>query len=70
MKPKLVKEDFMQMSDTEMVRYISEMKSDVATKVLEQFKTPEEQLKRQGVMKLLETVQVVKLDENAKGSLK
>jgi len=70
MKPRLVKEDFMQMSDKEMVRYISEMKSDVATKILEQFKTPEEQLKRQGVMKLLETVQVVRLDENEKGSIK
>ena len=70
MKPKLVKEDFMQMSDMEMVRYISEMKSDVATKILEQFKTPEEQLKRQDVMKLLETIQVVKLEENERGNIK
>jgi len=70
MKPKLVKEDFMQMTDMEMVRYISEMKSDIATKILEQFKTPEEQLKRQDVMKLLETIQVVKLNENERGNIK
>jgi len=70
MKPKLVKDDFMQMSDREMVRYISEMKSDVATRILEQFKTPEELLKRQGVMKLLETVQVVKPDETERGNIK
>ncbi|MCP4709407.1 MAG: hypothetical protein GY869_12340 [Planctomycetes bacterium] len=70
MKPKMVKEDFMQMTDVEMVRYISEMKSDVSKKILEQFRTPDEQLKRQGVMKLLETVQVVKLDEKEKGIIK
>ncbi|MCH9023339.1 MAG: hypothetical protein IID32_11350 [Planctomycetes bacterium] len=53
MKPKYVKNDFMQMAETDAVRFISAMKSDVAKKILEQFRTMEEEQKRQYLMKLL-----------------
>ena len=59
MKPKYVKDDFMQMDDTDVVRYISAMKADTAKSILEQFKTVEEQRKRQSVMKLLQSSAVV-----------
>lgn len=54
MKPKSVKNDFMDMTDDEVVRYISEMKVDTAKTILEQFKTQEEQEKRLRIMRLLE----------------
>ena len=54
MKPKYVKNDFMQMAETDVVRFISVMKPDVAKKILEYFRTPEEEAKRQRLMKLLE----------------
>ena len=52
-KPKLAKNDFMQMDDLEVVRYLTEMKAEVVTKILNQFKAPEEEAKRQRVLKLL-----------------
>ena len=54
MKPKLVKEDFMRMADQEAVRYLSAMKPDVATAILEKFKTDSEQEKRLRLIRLLE----------------
>ena len=54
MKPKYVKNDFMKMAEMDAVRFISAMKSDVAKKILERFRTPEEEQKRQYLMKLLE----------------
>ncbi len=61
MKAKQVKDDFMQMTETDVVRYLSEMKSEVATEILGKFTTPEEQQKRLAVMKLMEEYKVVKL---------
>jgi len=63
MKPKYVKDDFMQMEDKEVIRYLAEMKSDTATKILEQFKQPEEQSKRLRLMRLLENYGVINLDK-------
>ena len=54
MNPKYVKNDFMQMDEADAVRFISAMKSDVAKKILEKFRTPEEERRRQRLMKLLE----------------
>ena len=54
MNPKLVKEDFMKMDDADVIRYLAEMKPDNATAILEKFKTPDEQIKRCRMMKLLE----------------
>lgn len=54
MKPKYVKNDFMQMAETDAVRYIAAMKSDVAKKILEQFRTTEEEHKRRQIMRLLD----------------
>jgi len=54
MRPTYVKEDFVKMEDTDVVRYLAEMKTETATAILEQFKTPEEQTKRLRLMKLLE----------------
>ena len=61
MKSKFVKEDFMKMADEDVVRYISAMKTDTATAILNQFRTPAEQEKRQRVMKLLENHKVVEI---------
>jgi len=60
MKPKNVKDDFMTMPDDEVVRYLAAMKADIATTILDSFKTPEEQSKRRRVMALLEELK--KLD--------
>lgn len=53
MKTKLVKNDFMKMEDSEMVEFLSAMKADVATKILNQFKSTEEEKKRQRVLRLM-----------------
>lgn len=55
LKPKLVKNDFMQMEEEQVVRYLMAMKSDTATKILNTFKTPEEEAKRQRILRLMET---------------
>ena len=59
MKPKYTKDDFMKMGEKDVVRYLSEMKSDTATAILEQFKTPQEQAKRLKLMKMLEQYGVI-----------
>ena len=59
MKPKYTKDDFMKMDENDVVRYLSEMKSDTATAILEQFKTPQEQAKRLKLMKMLEQYSVI-----------
>jgi len=64
MKTKLVKDDFMQMDDEEAVRYLAAMKSDVATEILEKFKTPPEKTKRLRLMRLLQQGRQVALNEN------
>ncbi len=53
MKPKYVVADFMQMEDEQVAEYLAAMKADVATRVLNQFREPEEQAKRLRVMELL-----------------
>jgi flagellar motility protein MotE (MotC chaperone) len=58
LKPKLAKEDFMAMVDAEAARFLSAMKPDVATKILNYFRTDDEQKKRQRVMALIETLGV------------
>ena len=63
MKPKYVKNDFMAMDENDAVRYLAAMKPDTATKVLNYFKTDEEQEKRRRLMKLLEQEGVVALNE-------
>jgi len=55
LKPKLVKNDFMQMEEEQVVRYLMAMKSDTATKILNTFKKPEEEAKRQRILRLMET---------------
>ena len=63
MKPKSAKADFMKMDDDQVVAYLSQMKPDVATGILEQFRTPEELDKRLRVMEMLEQHRTVKLDD-------
>lgn len=53
MKPKYVVADFMQMEDEQVAEYLAAMKADVATRVLNQFREPDEQAKRLRVMELL-----------------
>ena len=64
LKPKLAKEDFMAMSDDDAARFLAAMKPDVATKILNQFRSDAEQEKRQRVMALIETLGVVKTKGN------
>ena len=54
MKPKYVKDDLLAMPEEEAVRYLSEMKPNVATSILSQFRTPEEQQAR---LKLMQQMQ-------------
>ena len=63
MKPKSAKSDFMQMNDDEVVRYLSNMKPDVVTQILDQFRTPVELDKRLKLMRLLEKYQVISLNQ-------
>lgn len=63
MKAKVVKTDFMEMPDEAVVRYLAQMKSDTATKILEQFKTSEEQQKRLRLMQLLERHRVISMNQ-------
>jgi flagellar motility protein MotE (MotC chaperone) len=63
MKPKSAKSDFMQMNDDEVVQYLSNMKPDVVTQILDQFRTPEELDKRLKLMRLLEKHQVISLNQ-------
>ena len=71
-KPESAKTDFMQMSDDEVVRYLSNMKPDVVTQILDRFRTPEEMDKRLKLMRLLEKHQVISLHQkqNAVGETK
>jgi len=62
-KPDSAKTDFMQMSDEEAVRYLSNMKTDVVTQILDRFRTPEELDKRLKLMRLLEKHQVISLNQ-------
>ena len=62
-KPESAKTDFMQMNDEEAVRYLSNMKSDVVTQILDRFRTPEELDKRLKLMRLLEKHQVISLNQ-------
>lgn len=62
-KPESAKTDFMQMSDDETVRYLSNMKPDVVTQILDRFRTPEEMDKRVKLMRLLEKHQVISLNQ-------
>jgi flagellar motility protein MotE (MotC chaperone) len=64
MKPKSAKSDFMQMSDAEAVQYLANMKPDVVTQILDQFRTPEELDKRLKLMKLLEKHGTISLNQN------
>ncbi|MBN1766795.1 MAG: hypothetical protein JW860_16190 [Sedimentisphaerales bacterium] len=64
MKAKYVKDDFMQMEDKDVVRYLTAMKPDVATAILERFKTPEEMAKRLRVMQLLEEEGIIDINQN------
>lgn len=61
MKPKMVRDDFMQMEDEEVVRFLSAMKTDTATSILNQFKTEQEKNKRVSLMRLLQTQGAVEL---------
>ena len=63
MKPRSAKSDFMQMNDDEVVRYLSNMKPDVVTQILDQFRTPEELVKRLKLMRLMEKHQVISLNQ-------
>jgi flagellar motility protein MotE (MotC chaperone) len=65
MKPKYVVADFMKMDDEEVARYVAAMKTDTATTILNNFRSPPEQEKRQRVMKLLEVQKVIALNDAA-----
>ncbi|MBN1436467.1 MAG: hypothetical protein JW936_05280 [Sedimentisphaerales bacterium] len=54
MNPRLAKDDFMQMTNEEAVRYLRAMRADVSTAILERFRTPEEQSRRVAMLQLLE----------------
>jgi len=51
------------MSDDEVVRYLSNMKPDVVTQILDRFRTPEEMDKRLKLMRLLEKHRVISLHQ-------
>lgn len=59
MKAKDVVADFMVMDDNDVVRYLSAMKSDVATKILSQFRSPAEREKRIRLMQMMENFNAV-----------
>ena len=63
MKPKYVKNDFMKMDEKDVVRFLSAMKTDTATDILNQFKTDEEQEKRIRFLKLLQESEVIQPNE-------
>lgn len=67
MKPKYVKNDLMKMEETEAVRYLSAMKPDVATRVLNQFKTADEQEKRLRLLNQLKDQNVAVLENRSGG---
>ncbi len=58
---KYVKDDFMQMDNKEVVRYLSAMKPAIRTEVLSRFRAPKEQARRVELIKLLEKEGVVEL---------
>ncbi len=53
MNPKYVKDDFMQMDEKEVVRFLSAMKPGIRTEVLSKFREPQEQQKRVQLIKML-----------------
>jgi len=65
MKSKYAKNDLMKMEDAEAVRYLSAMKPDVATRILNQFKTPQEQEKRMRLLKQLKDQNVAVVEAAA-----
>ena len=64
MKSKYVKDDFMKMDDSDVIRYLAAMKADTATNILNQFKTPDEKVKRIRLIKMLEQYGVIESKEN------
>ncbi len=61
LKPKQAKTDFMKMAEDEAVRYLAAMKPDVAKKILEQFRTPEEEQRRLTLLRMLNEQGVIAL---------
>ncbi len=57
MSPKLAKEDFMKLDTDITVRYLINMPKRNSTKILQEFKTPEEQKKRQELIERIRTQQ-------------
>ncbi|MBI9017102.1 MAG: hypothetical protein JEZ07_07575 [Phycisphaerae bacterium] len=66
-KSKLVKEDFMVMPEDEVVRYLGEMKADIATEILNNFKAPNEQAKRVLLQKMLNDYKTIEVANNKTG---
>ncbi len=64
MKPKLVRDDFMKLSDTEVVRYVQAMRAETSKKIFETFKTVEQQDKRLRVLGLLKQGEAIDLSGN------
>ena len=64
MKAKLVRDDFMKMTDEEVVRYVGAMRAETSKKIFETFKTAQEQEKRLRVLGLLKQSEVIELSRN------
>jgi len=58
-KASSVKDDFMHMEQDDVVRYLTAMKPDVATAILQKFRTPEEQTRRRDLIKKMEQFGVI-----------
>ncbi len=57
MPPKLAKEDFMKLDIDTVVRYLMNMSKLTAAKILKEFKTPQEQRRRQEILERIRTQQ-------------
>ena len=57
--PKIVKEDFMKFDTEIVVHYLVNMPKRTSAKILQEFKTPAEQQKRQEIMERIRTQQVL-----------
>ncbi len=59
MPPKLVKEDFMKLDIDVVVAYLMNMSKMTAAKILKEFKTPEEQKRRQEILEKIRTRRIL-----------
>jgi flagellar motility protein MotE (MotC chaperone) len=59
MPPKAAKDDFMKLDADIVVRYLTNMKKQNSSKILKEFKSPEEEKRRQEIMERIRTREIV-----------